>query len=228
MDSLLLLLLLGCYFTDVLCGRGSAANNHIGNIRFREFVNEYQTVYRSACKADKPIIALQIVLKLKSLSPPGRFLMKPSTSSSSNTFGSNHHQETGTDFWIEISEEQATRKVAQRLREKKISLAETKRRLRYEESQRLKKQQQQQQQEKQEKEQEASISGTTDDVKPNSSVLTSRNENDDEPSRVETQRFWWSTHLRRLPPLCHCPTRDYPEPTRWDRQSRNFYVANAR
>lgn len=138
-------------FTDVLCGRGSAANNHIGNIRFREMVKEYQSIYRSACKADKPIIALQIVLKLKSLSPPGRFLTKPPLKESTST-SSSTKRKTEVDFWIEIDEEQATRKVAQRLREKKTSLAETRRRLRFEESQRVKRQQQQQQQDGEEEE----------------------------------------------------------------------------
>ena len=96
-------------FSDVLSGRGSAANNHIGNIRFREMVKKYQDRYRSASKADKPIVALEIVLRWKALSPPGRFLTKSAGK--------------GDDLWHEISEEKATRKVAQRLRETDSSFA---------------------------------------------------------------------------------------------------------
>lgn len=98
--------------TDILCGRGSAANNHIGNIRFRDVVKNFEERYRSACKADKPLVALQIVLMWKALDPPGRFLAKPSGSDSDKD-----------EPWCEVSEETATKKVAQRLRERSSSFA---------------------------------------------------------------------------------------------------------
>ena len=104
------------FLSDVLSGRGSAANNHIGNIRFREMVKKYQNRYRSASKADKPIVALEIVLRWKALSPPGRFLSKSTGK--------------GGDLWHEISEEKATRKVAQRLRETDSSFAASQQRRR--------------------------------------------------------------------------------------------------
>ena len=72
-------------------------------------VKKYQDRYRSASKADKPIVALEIVLRWKALSPPGRFLTKSAGK--------------GDDLWHEISEEKATRKVAQRLRETDSSFA---------------------------------------------------------------------------------------------------------
>ena len=103
---------------SVLCGRGSAANNHIGNIRFRDIVQKYQDRYRSACKSDKPIVALEIVLRWKSMSPPGRFLSKKS---SSKKGGKDSEDISGG--WYEIPDEQASRKVAQRLRERSTAFA---------------------------------------------------------------------------------------------------------
>lgn len=97
---------------DILCGRGSSSNNHIGNIRFRDVVKNFEERYRSACKADKPLVALQIVLMWKALDPPGRFLAKPSGSDSDKD-----------EPWCEVSEEAATKKVAQRLRERSSSFA---------------------------------------------------------------------------------------------------------
>jgi hypothetical protein len=75
-------------------------------------VKHYQGIYRSAyCKADKPLVALQIVMKLKAMSPPGRFLTKPPVV----------QQRGGVepDYWIEVDKFVATRKVCQRLREEK-------------------------------------------------------------------------------------------------------------
>jgi hypothetical protein len=97
---------------DVLCGRGSSANNHIGNIRFRDVVKNFEGRYRSACKADKPLMALEIVLMWKALDPPGRFLAKPSGNDSDKD-----------EPWCEVSEATATKKVAQRLRERSSSFA---------------------------------------------------------------------------------------------------------
>jgi hypothetical protein len=99
---------------DVLQGRGSATNNHIGNIRFREMVKKYQDRYSSACKSDKPLVALEIVLVWKRQSPPGRFLAYHNGKVDSDECSK-------SECWYEISEQVATRKVAQRLREKNTS-----------------------------------------------------------------------------------------------------------
>jgi hypothetical protein len=83
-------------------------------------VKHYQEQYSSAFKSDKPLIALQIVRRLKTMSPPGRFLSKP------------HAAGVESDYWIEVDEDQATRKVGQRLREKMTSSWEARRRPRRE------------------------------------------------------------------------------------------------
>jgi hypothetical protein len=100
-------------YSDVLCGRGSASNNHIENVRFREMVKKYEGRYRSSCKSDKRLIALQIVLKLKGMNPPGRFMaIEPvSAASKGGVF-------VESDYWYKVDDIQATRKVAQRLPEK--------------------------------------------------------------------------------------------------------------
>jgi hypothetical protein len=112
-------------YSDVLGGSGSASNNHIGNVRFREMVKKYQGRYLSSCKSDKPLIALHIVLKLKGMSPPGRFLTKPGSASKGGVF-------VESDYWYEMGDEKAMRKVAQRLREKPLFSTASKRRHKHE------------------------------------------------------------------------------------------------
>jgi hypothetical protein len=100
------------FLSDVLCGRGSAANNHVGNRRFRDFVKRFEDKYHNSCKADKSFIALQIVLHIQTqVSPPGRFLLKlPASEAGPNN-----------EVYYEIDAIKASKKVSQRLREKKIA-----------------------------------------------------------------------------------------------------------
>jgi hypothetical protein len=98
---------------DVLCGRGNAVNCHLGNIRFREMVNKHINRYHAASRTEKPAVAHKMVMEWKSQEPAGRFLSKPS---GSKLQGSNYAE------WQEINDKEATRKVAQRLREMKPPL----------------------------------------------------------------------------------------------------------
>ena len=59
---------------DVLCGRGGAANNHEGNVRFRKMVAEQKRRYLAAGKKEKPQVARDIVKMWRAQDPPGRFL----------------------------------------------------------------------------------------------------------------------------------------------------------
>jgi hypothetical protein len=77
-------------------------------------VKKYQDRYSSACKSDKPLVALEIVLVWKRQSPPGRFLAY-------HNGKGNDDDGSKSECWYEISEQVATRKVAQRLREKNTS-----------------------------------------------------------------------------------------------------------
>mmetsp|Transcript_135373 Transcript_135373/g.201328 ORF Transcript_135373/g.201328 Transcript_135373/m.201328 type:complete len:316 (+) Transcript_135373:40-987(+) len=103
---------------DVLCGRGGAANSHIGNMRFRNFLDKHRDQYHNSTKSDKTHIAIQLVLHIQTqVSPPGRFLMKvPKSEMPASMDGS------GDECWYEIDVLRAAKKVAQRLREKKSSM----------------------------------------------------------------------------------------------------------
>lgn len=61
---------------DVICGRGGAINNHPGNKRFREFINEFKYAYLHESKQKKPKVAMRVLELVKQSNPPGRFLMK--------------------------------------------------------------------------------------------------------------------------------------------------------
>ena len=61
---------------DVMLGRGGESNYHNGNLAFRSFIQEHKQRYQEARKQDKPVIALEVVLAWRDLSPPGRFLAR--------------------------------------------------------------------------------------------------------------------------------------------------------
>jgi hypothetical protein len=61
---------------DVLCGRGGAINNHPGNRRFRDLINEFKYQYLHESKQTKPKVAMRVLELVKQSNPPGRFLMK--------------------------------------------------------------------------------------------------------------------------------------------------------
>jgi len=86
---------------DVICGRGGAANTHIGNRSFREFVKKHQARYLKSKKKDKPEVAEFIVNYIKKLTPPGRFVKKDQL----------------TGLWHEVSSDRAREKASQALRE---------------------------------------------------------------------------------------------------------------
>lgn len=105
--------------SDVLLGRGSGCNNHIGNIRFREYVDKYQDEYHNSCKSDKPLVALKIVYLWKNLDPyNGRFLTKMNNTNSGATTGGRN----SISYYQEVDDSVAMKKVAQRLREGKGQL----------------------------------------------------------------------------------------------------------
>ncbi len=85
---------------DVLCGRGGATNNHVGNKRFRMHVSENQPAYLQAKKRDKSLIAGAVVDKVRKQG--GRFLRKI--------------DERGNG-WVEVGDKKAIEKTSQALRE---------------------------------------------------------------------------------------------------------------
>ena len=87
---------------DVLSGRGGRVNAHSGNVQLRAMVAQHKDGYlsRSTKKLEKAYIAADIVYHIRSLTPPGRFLVADPDGS-----------------WYDIGDERAIRKVAQALRE---------------------------------------------------------------------------------------------------------------
>ncbi|KAI2493800.1 hypothetical protein MHU86_20723 [Fragilaria crotonensis] len=63
---------------DVLCGRGGGTNNHPGNVKFRNVINEYKLRY-SLHPRLKTKVARDVVDAWRRLDPPGRFLAKKAT-----------------------------------------------------------------------------------------------------------------------------------------------------
>lgn len=88
---------------DVLFGRGGGTNNHPGNKRYRQLVEERKSRYLSASRNEKPLIALEIVKFLREQqSPPGRFLQLNEM----------------TKKWDDVGYKRAREKTSQALREK--------------------------------------------------------------------------------------------------------------
>lgn len=86
---------------DILSGRGNFVNNHGGNRKFRSLVANRRLEYVAAPKDLKPLFAKNIIDALKSLNPPGRFLL----------------QDPDTKLWHELDEKKAMAKTRQALRE---------------------------------------------------------------------------------------------------------------
>lgn len=88
--------------TDVLLGRGVAANRHPGNENFRAIVSQHVEVYVISAKKQKTMISRSIIDKVHTeLNPPGRFLAK----------------NVKTGLWHEVDDKRALEKTAQALRD---------------------------------------------------------------------------------------------------------------
>eukprot|EP00588_Corethron_pennatum_P011269 CAMPEP_0194283538 /NCGR_PEP_ID=MMETSP0169-20130528/25614_1 /TAXON_ID=218684 /ORGANISM="Corethron pennatum, Strain L29A3" /LENGTH=513 /DNA_ID=CAMNT_0039029159 /DNA_START=44 /DNA_END=1582 /DNA_ORIENTATION=- len=87
---------------DVLCGRGGGTNTHPGNVLFRTLVQNKKKLYlMSRFKREKRIIAKEIVTRIRTQNPPGRFLLR------------NDH----TGRYNDIGDANASKKASQALRE---------------------------------------------------------------------------------------------------------------
>jgi hypothetical protein len=85
---------------------GGGTNNHIGNVRFRQLVNEHKLRYLAAPKADKPKVAMEVVHIWRALDPPGRFLTKTDASQGDDS------------LWHDVGDRKAREKASQCLRER--------------------------------------------------------------------------------------------------------------
>ena len=86
---------------DVLLGRGNFAKRWSGNEFYRYLIQNKKYEYVVAKASQKLPIALEIIDMVRSLSPPGRFLVK--------------NKKTG--LWCKVDDKKAIRKTRQALRE---------------------------------------------------------------------------------------------------------------
>lgn len=87
---------------DVLFGRGGGVNRHAGNVHFRRLVSEHEYGYRTTSrKCEKTDISAKIVMLIRQLDPPGRFL-----------------KNEGSGIWHDVGDEKARNKTSQALRER--------------------------------------------------------------------------------------------------------------
>ena len=101
------------HHNDVLCGRGSSSRDHPGNGQFRSFVKTLKEECIASVKSEKPRFAKVIVIKIRSLSPPGRFLKLGVAAKGQDT-----------SLWYEIGDKEAIRKTRQALREEAKQIRE--------------------------------------------------------------------------------------------------------
>ena len=83
----------------VLCGRGERSNRHPGNKTFRRLVDHYRTLYNSATRKQKGLLATSIVLALKN--QDRKFV----------------HYDKTSKLWKDVGMKQAIKKTSQALRE---------------------------------------------------------------------------------------------------------------
>jgi hypothetical protein len=64
-------------YNDILIGRGAFINNYVGNVKFRMFASQQKHRFDAASGSEKRAISLELVMQIKALDPPGRFLRRP-------------------------------------------------------------------------------------------------------------------------------------------------------
>jgi hypothetical protein len=97
---------------DVLLGRGLGTYNHVGNVKFRQLVNEHKLRYVACSKTDKPKIAKELVRFWRNLEPPGRFLARDEECKK------NSPKILHGSRWYEVGDKKAQEKASQCLRER--------------------------------------------------------------------------------------------------------------
>mmetsp|Transcript_30337 Transcript_30337/g.61868 ORF Transcript_30337/g.61868 Transcript_30337/m.61868 type:complete len:156 (-) Transcript_30337:49-516(-) len=84
---------------DIICGRGTGYQHHLGNKKFQETIEEFKGLYQAATPTEKNKISLDILQKLRSLSPGGHFLRREG------------------QRWVDIGDNRAREKINQAMRE---------------------------------------------------------------------------------------------------------------
>ena len=80
---------------DVLFGRGNGARRHLGNTYYHQLVVPKKSKYKKAVAVNRQEgkqVALDIIKKIRSLNPPGRFLVPDSLSSQATWYLAKEHR----------------------------------------------------------------------------------------------------------------------------------------
>lgn len=94
----------------------AGTNNHIGNVNFRNLVNQHKMRYLASSKIEKPKVARDVVRIWKQLDPPGRFFQKKE---GSGTDGAPKDKAAvAAAIWIHVPDKKAREKASQCLRER--------------------------------------------------------------------------------------------------------------
>ena len=72
---------------DVLCGKGHFVNSHDGNRQFHAIVLELKYEYIATPKNQKSLFSKMIVKSIRSMKPPGRFLIADKSNNLWNDIG---------------------------------------------------------------------------------------------------------------------------------------------
>merc|ERR1719223_16552 len=94
---------------DILVGRGNGANQHPGNVYFRELVQRFKYRYIHTPSSEKKFITKHIINEIGKRNPPGRFLK----------------QNPENDLWDTLEIDKTLEKTSQALRENAPELRKT-------------------------------------------------------------------------------------------------------
>ena len=120
----------GVHDHDVLCGRGAYVNGHTGNHRLRQMATARKTQFDNGNYTEKRALATEIVMQIRNLNPPGRFLRKLPSGSAASSSSNGVIVQGGPEFegiastnngdttlWEELSDERAIHKACQVMRD---------------------------------------------------------------------------------------------------------------
>jgi len=94
------------HMNDVLCGRGSGPNDHIGNINFRDIIAlRRETYLTTSSRVVKAHTATEILNYVRGKNPSGRFLERVAGKGKNNP------------MWVVVEEDKAMEKIKQALRQ---------------------------------------------------------------------------------------------------------------
>jgi hypothetical protein len=103
---------------DIVCGRGAPTLFHEGNRKFRDLIQQYQSLYMFSKRPDKPRVAWKVLEIVSAYG--GRFVRRVKgrqQNSSTTTKERGATKKSSIYTWEQLNERQAYEKICQSLRE---------------------------------------------------------------------------------------------------------------